>query len=342
MTEYIKKCIYLSIIMLPFTLTSSMVSAQELKWGLSLGVTQVDNEYLNETEEGETITRDVDWLSTQLAIDVSTGPHSLSLSTATADDETPSFAGTYYNDLDPSVFSQSSLSMDLDDLSINYTYRLNANWTIGLGFNQIEHAFSESRLRSYSNPTDLWDNDNSYDLSYIDNEALNVDGTTLLLGYNNQIAEKWFFTAKLGYIQQELDFSGQQTWTFTGFSETLNNCLKGGTSPCEYTYTPPIPANSGIEGDGYINDYVTTGDADSVVLGIGFVWLLNPKNQIYFDYTLRGGEYDSLTYTPNDRAKPGGYLAIDDSEAFRQPTVSNDSIENDYYFLSVRWRYSLN
>lgn len=336
----IKNYLYSTLMIIPLIMTSSFVSSQELRWGASLGINLVENEYLNIDEDGLTKTRDIDWSATQFAIDVGTGPHSLSFSSATADDETPSFGGTYYDDVD---ISGSTVSLDLDDVSINYTYRLNPNWTIGIGFNQLEHDFSETNEKTSPNPSDFWDDNNSYTRTYTDNENASVDGTTLLLGYNTQVAEKWFVTAKLGYIQQELEFSGQQNWTYSGFSQTLNTCLQGGTSSCPVTYNPPIPANSGLEGDGYINDYVTTGDADSVVIGFGLVYLVNAKNQIYFDYTLRGGEYDDLTYTPNDRAVPGGYIAsTSDASAFTNPTTSSSSIENDYYFLSLRWRYSLN
>ena len=330
------KYFFTSALLVPALLIfSSLSSAQELKWGVSVGINQVDNEYVSTDTDGDILNRDTEWSALTYGIDVSSGKHSFNISIGTGDDETPSFSGTRASE------NSGTYSLNMDDLSLNYTYRLNPNWTIGLGINELSHdfAYAESNDRQWNG--DQWDPDGSYNRAYTDNEDISIDGLTLLLGYNKQISQNWFFTTKVGYLQQDLEFTGTEVVTYSGFSSTLNSCYSGGA--CPVTYSPPIPANSGIEGDGFTDNYKYTGDASSVVFGMGLVWIINPKNQIYFDYTIRGLEYDDLDYSITGAARPGGFFDTyqEDTGIDNTDTISN-KVENDYHFFSMRWRYSLN
>jgi len=330
---------YLSSIalLIPVLMMSSFVASQDFKWGLSVGINQVDNEYVSTDTDGSEVNRDTDWSALTYGLDVSSGKHSFNVSFGAADEETPSFSGSgaYESSANDTV------SLDMEDFSMNYTYRLNPNWTIGLGMNELTHDFAFATSEDISWNGDQWDADGSYSRGYTDNEEINIDGLTLLVGYNTQLSQNWFFTTKIGYLQQDLEFTGTSNSTYTGFSPTLNSCYSGGT--CPVVYNPPIAANTGLEGDGYTDNYKYTGDASSVVFGIGLVWVVNPRNQIYFDYTIRGLEYDDLDYTVTGGARPGGFF----DTYVGEPPVTNteqisDKVENDYHFFSMRWRYSLN
>lgn len=322
-------------LLIPVLMMSSFVASQDFKWGLSVGINQVDNEYVRTNVDGEVTNRDTEWSAWTYGLDVSSGKHSFNVSVGAGDDETPSFSGT------GAPQSSGTYQLDMNDLSLNYTYRLNPNWTIGLGMNEISHDFqyAESTVKPWGG--DPWDADASYNRAYEENSEINIDGLTLLLGYNTQISQNWFFTTKVGYLQQDLEISGTEVVTYSGFSSTLNSCFSGST--CPITYSPPFVPNSGIEGDGFTDKVVASGDATSVVFGMGLVWILNPKNQIYFDYTIRGLEYDDLSGSRQGDARPGGYFDLNqEGTDIDEPIADTSKVENDYHFFSIRWRYALN
>ena len=327
---------YLSSIalLIPVLMMSSFVASQDLKWGVSLGINQIDNEYVNTDTDGEITNRDTDWSALTYGLDVSSGKHSFNVSIGAADSETPSFSGAGAPQVD------GTFDLDMDDLSLNYTYRLNPNWTIGLGMNEVSHDFqyAESNVNQWNG--DQWDADGSYNRAYEEDSEINIDGLTLLLGYNTQLSQNWFFTTKVGYLQQDIDISGTEVVTYSGFSPTLNSCYSGGTCPVTYTGISP---NTGIEGDGFTDNVVASGDATSVVFGMGLVWIVNPKNQVYFDYTIRGLEYDDLNGSRKGGARPGGFFDVYQGDTALDESISDSSkVENDYHFFSMRWRYSLN
>jgi hypothetical protein len=336
-TKNFNKYLHSIALLIPVLMMSSFVASQDFKWGLSVGINQVDNEYVSTDTDGSEVNRDTEWSALTYGLDVSSGKHSFNVSFGTADEESPSFSGSGAYEFS----ANDTVSLDMEDFSMNYTYRLNPNWTIGLGMNELTHDFEFASSEAISWNGDRWDADGSYNRGYTDDEEINIDGLTLLLGYNTQLSQNWFFTTKIGYLQQDLEFTGTSSSTYTGFSPTLNSCYSGGT--CPIVYSPPIAANTGIEGDGYTDNYKYTGDASSVVFGMGLVWVVNPRNQIYFDYTIRGLEYDDLDYTVTGGARAGGFF-----DAFvGEPPVTNteqisDKVENDYHFFSMRWRYSLN
>ncbi len=61
------------------------------------------------------------------------------------------------------------------------------------------------------------------------------------------------------------------------------------------------------------------GDASAAVLGIGVVWVLNPKNTISFDYAVRSFDYGVLSLTQSDKAT--GYFSGGD-DSVTQPETS--------------------
>ena len=94
MPKNFKKYLHSIAVIIPLFMMSSFVASQDLKWGVSIGINQVDNEYVNTDSDGEVLNRDTDWSSLTYGLDVSSGKHSFNVSVGAADEETPSFSGT--------------------------------------------------------------------------------------------------------------------------------------------------------------------------------------------------------------------------------------------------------
>ena len=148
---------YSMALLIPAMLMSSVVASQDFKWGLSVGINQVDNEYVSTDADGSVVNRETDWSALTYGLDVSSGKHSFNVSFGTADEETPTFSGSGAYE----AAANDTFSLDMEDFSMNYTYRLNPNWTIGLGMNELTHDFAFATSEDISWNGDQWDDDGS-------------------------------------------------------------------------------------------------------------------------------------------------------------------------------------
>jgi len=328
------KLFFLLVLIAPL----SAIAQEDSRIGLTLGFGSTDYEYSRVLEEsGDIANNDADFSTTYYGFDYGFGNHTFALTVAGSGSETVDQSGTYFDD---AYYSNRDHELEFEDFSINYTYRLNSNWRVGIGYNE----FTTDTVLDYSEDVPFtgigYDNDNQYTWNYDHIDESTSDGMTVFAGYVTPLSNNLFFTARLGYTKQDYEATGNWTDVISGLSNEFNSCLSGNGCPDGYSYSGPTSA--GINGYGFEGNFKSTGDASAAVFGLGLVWSLNPKNSITFEYSFRSFDYGELNSSSSQTAT--GYFAnysVDEGPTSNDNSVTNDEIEEDLSFFTVRWRYAI-
>ena len=319
-----------------FLVLPIILSAQEnSRIGVSLGFGTTDYDF---TEVLENSSREVDSShSTQyLGVDYGFGNHTFAITTAVADLDEVNELGSYYDDF---YYPIRSADLEFDDFNLTYTYRLNANWQVGIGYNELTQEYN----KNYKNNVDFdgigYDDNNQYTWTYSDGSDVSSDGFTIFAGYVQSMSNNLFATARIGFTQQDYSKNGSWADLISGLSPEFDSCLSGNGCPAGYTSSNPQTA--GLNGYGFEGNYTLEGDASAAVFGVGVVWVLNQKNTISFDYAVRSFDYGTLSLTDSEKAT--GYFTGGDNSVAPPTTAEYESeLEEDYSFFSIKWRYKLN
>ena len=244
--------------------------------------------------------------------DLNYGSHGFNVSVQAADDEESDLGGSYYNDVNR-VAVGDVREADLDDFSVAYTYRFNKNWVGSIGYNSTSSNYTYSNISPYE----------GYQWNDSETGETERTGYTFLAGYNTPISNNVIFTAKIGWITSDLEESSSGLATISGFSAEIDEVLN-------------------INGDGFSYSNSVEGDSDAVVLGLGFVWLVAPKNQIRLDFTLRSLDYDLNPGEYVENVLPGGYFEQAGYGEYSETIEQTSEITDDFWYTTLSWRYALN
>ena len=303
--------------------------ANPIQWGVSLGTGTTEYESISLQTRGSRTDR-VDFSSLLLGIDARSGKHQVSFATNTADEESMSISGSYYDD-----YSNPSRTSDFSDQSFTYTYSLTDKWRVSLGYNTltIDKGWGNTYDRTTSFIVGATD---TYTITDAFSTSTERSGATALISYVQPFGEsgKWIAVGRIGFTAQEFDESGAGTLRYSGVSAASEACWNGTTCP-RLSYK--------TNGDGYDYDKSLTGDSTSAIFGISVIYVLdNPRHTLNFDFTTRDNDYGVLTGTSKFTAI-GGYFTGDSG---RSSTSDLDTggveVDETIWTFTVKWRYGLN
>ena len=320
-----------------FLIIPIILSAQESsRIGVSLGFGTTDYDFTEIDSSEQTKEFDSSHSTQYLGLDYGFGKHTFAVTTAVADLEEVNEAGSYYDDF---YYPIRSAELEFDDFNLTYTYRLSSSWQVGIGYNELSQEYN----KLYSNNIDFdgigYDDNNQYTWTYSDGRDVTSDGLTIFAGYVQPMSNNLFATLRIGYTKQDYSTDGSWGDIISGLSSEFDSCLSGNGCPTGYFYDGPQTA--GVNGYGYEGNYALEGDASAAVLGVGLVWVLNPKNTISLDFAVRSFDYGELSLTQSSKAT--GYFAGGDTQVPQPDTSDFESeLEEDYSFISIKWRYKLN
>lgn len=300
------------ILIFSFALITPLLFAQDQpqpRYGLSIGFTSIENEFLSTGDDGLTRTFDTDFTALTYGFDVNVGKHGFNLQLQGSDAENSDIGGTYFSQAGRAAIGDSR-DLDFDDFSVGYSYRFNSNWIASIGYNSTTTDYTYTNIIPRT----------GYQWDRADSGEIERTGFTLLAGYNTPLSNNLFFTAKIGYIQADLDETSSGQDVISGIEGSF----------------------SYINGDGFNISETYEGDSTAGVFGVGLVWLAAPKHQIRFDITVRALDYSNVSGTYNESPiQADGYFSQGYGDYSSQSDVT-DEITDDFYFTSVSWRYALN
>ena len=310
--------------------------ANPIKWGISLGTGTTTYESIiltDSTDGGDQLKRtdEVDLTSMLLGFDARSGKHQVSFSTNTADEESMSISGSYYDG-----YTAPSRTSDFDDQSFTYTYSLTDKWKFSLGYNTLTidkgwaNSYDRTNTFVQGNAPDTW---TVTDLSSISTER---SGATALISYVQPFGEsgKWIAVTRFGFTVQDYEASGTGTTLISGVDAASEACWNGTT--CNLG-----GASYQMNGDGFNNTFTTTGDNTSGVFGLSLIYVLdNPRHTLNFDFTTRTNDYGELKNSDTSVALDGFFTRDLGTETF--DSNSDNETEETLWSFTVKWRYGLN
>jgi hypothetical protein len=313
----------------------SMV-AEEVKWGVSLGYEKIDYGVTLENTDPGTSSSDIVLANTvkegsmsygalALGVDMKYGNHSFSVKSANgdSDDLMPStdfpFTGWSHTDTN-----------DRSETSLNYSYKLNNNWSVALGLydGENEMEFTNNRtIDSSGNSAFFWSDQEKG----IQNAT--SEGAYLAAVYQNQISNKLFWYGKIAYQESTFDISQQyvygeqatasQAWLDAGFTQAdLVANFTGGTGLYEWDIV-----------------YEVETDGSAAVLGLGLVYVLSPTDTITLgyerkNYSYSAGEVTTYTYAGKSEGNTDNFGSVDGATT---GTTFDESA--DYITLTYRHQF---
>jgi hypothetical protein len=308
--------------------------ANPIKWGISLGTGSTEYETIIIVDEDDGSQRlrtdEVDFSSMLIGFDARSGKHQVSFATNTADEESMSIAGSYYD-----RYQGPSRTADFDDQSFTYTYSMTDKWRFSLGYNTLKmdkgwsNSYDGSGVLVYGT-TDTWT------VTDIFSSSTERSGATAVISYVRPFGEsgKWIAVGRLGFTAQDYEESGAGTVRISGVSAASESCWNGTT--CQ-------GVSYKTNGDGYDISQTWTGDSTSAIFGISLIYILdNPRHTLNFDFTTRDNDYGVLSGNLNQTAI-GGYFSGDAgrSDSFDLDTADRQ-VDETIWAFSVKWRYGLN
>jgi len=330
--KYMKNFLALVLLTSPLVLFSQ----EQTRMGLTLGFGSTDYDFSIEfTDDGTIANNDADFSTSYVGFDYGIGKHTFNVILGSSGSEQIDQSGSAFDDY---YYENRYHELEFEDISFNYIYRLNNNWQIGLGYNELTKDTTYDYYQDNDFPFDVW-GAGSYRWTLNESLESTSDGLTVFAAYLAPIANNLFFTARLGYTQQDYEENGKWTDIFSGLSTEYNNCLSGNGCPDGYSYSGP--SSDGLNGYGFSGDYTRSGDASAAVFGIGLAWSVNPKNLITFEYSVRSFDYGELDSSSS--YSTSGYWAVsagDDGFGTNQEVLDN-AVEEDFGFFSVKWRYRI-
>ena len=263
-----------------------------IKWGISLGAGSTEYETIIVVDEDDGSQRlrtdEVDFSSMLIGFDARSGKHQVSFATNTADEESMSIAGSYYD-----RYSGPSRTSDFDDQSFTYTYSLTDKWRFSLGYNTLTmdkgwgNSYDGSGVLVLNTPADTWT------ITDIYSSSTERSGATAVMSYVRPFGEsgKWIAVGRIGFTAQDYEESGTGTIRVSGVSAASESCWNGTT--CQGV---ALKTN----GDGIDYSDTLTGDNTSAIFGISLIYILdNPRHTLNFDFTTRDNDYGVLSGTQN-------------------------------------------
>ena len=290
----------INILLAPIVfLSMSLYAADEIKWGMSIGYEKIDYGITLENTDPGTSSSDIAAPNTisegtmsygalAIALDLRSGNHSFSVKSANgdSDDLMPS------NDFPFNGWSNAD-SNERSETSLNYSYKLNNNWSLAAGmyFGENEREFTHSKtFPSNGNPFFEWDTQE------VGMQTSESEGTYLAAVYQDQLADKWFWYGKVGY--QTSTFDIDQKYVYGEQAIATQAWLDGGSTQADLV-------SNFVGGTGLYEwdiDYVVETEGSAAVLGLGLVYVITPTDTVTFGYERKNYSYDKgdvtkYTYT---------------------------------------------
>lgn len=324
----------INILLMPIIFVSLNISAaDEIKWGMSIGYEKIDYGITLENTDSGTSSSDIvapntisegtmSYGAVALGIDMRAGNHSFSVKSANgdSDDLMPSddFPFTGWKNVDSNERSETSL---------NYSYKLNNNWSVAAGmyFGENEREFTHTKTFPARNDLPF-----NWDTQELGMQTSESEGTYIAAVYQDQLADKWFWYGKLGYQTSTFDIDqkyvyGEQAvaadaWLNAGFTQAeLVAQFSNGTGLYEWDIV-----------------YAVETEGSAAVLGLGLVYVITPSDTVTFGYERKNYSYDKgdvvkYTYTGLSGNDSG---SIDDAT-----TGTTFDEEADYLTITYRHQF---
>ena len=311
--------------------------AEELKWGVSLGYENIDYGLTLENIDagtsssgiisGNTVVEgSMSYGALAFSVDMKYGIHSFSVKSATGDSEDLMPA----NDFPYSGWSHTD-SNDRTETSLNYTYKINNNWSIAVGtYNGLnEQNFSNTKTFPGPSLNGLVVAD--WDTSEIGLQEADSIGEYVAAVYQDQINNTLFWYAKLGYQEASFEFTqkykyaeqavANQNWfDLGGTQDSLAALFTGGGGTAFYDWDI---------------DYAVESEGSAVVLGLGLVYVLTPKDTITLGYERKNFSYDAGDVTKYDYT---GIAEGTSSGSVDSPTTGV-TFDEDAEYLTLTYRH---
>ena len=321
-----------------FSVVSQDVNA-EWKFGVSIGLTDVDYELTNQfadsvsdigtdgsesSESASTYIYDSSYDSTELTFDLRNGKHALSYKTTDGsidkwlESRDPVFDGSEYN-------LGNSNDVNREEWTFSYAYSINNNWVASIGIYEgnVDWDYDRDKSSVYNQGTI---NEYSWTSSNDGLQTTTSEGAFIAIAYQNKITDKLFWFGKLGYQTNDLEIKDAYTygsqfqavdpafqeWAIQYFADNY------GMTNAAYQYS--------------IVDAVET-EGNSTVIGLGLVYAINTKNSITLEYESKTYSYDpgvgsELSCTGDEWTCAEG---IDDWAA---------SADEEASYITLRYRYA--
>ena len=314
---------------------SSILSANEVKWGVSLGYENIDYGLTLEnqdpglsssgfTGDNAIVEGSMSYGALALGFDVRVGKHSLSIknSNGDADDLMPS------SDYPTSGWSHTDTN-DRSETSVNYSYKINGNWSLAAGYYTGEKEMDFTNNRSYIYPYDF---EYNWDDLETGKQTATSEGLYLAGVYQDKITDQLFWFAKVGYqdsdfeVSSQFEYSEQAVVSPYGISEgytqeTLVANFDNGTG--NYAWD----VNYNMESSG-----------SAAVLGLGLVYVVTPTDTITLGIERKAFSYDPgkvMLYNYAGKSvgnlEDVGDIDSEDAETFDE--------EADYITLTYRHQF---
>jgi len=328
---------YKNYLLIALFSVSSIVTANEVKWGVSLGYENIDYGLTLEnqdpglsssgfTGDNAIVEGSMSYGALALGFDVRVGKHSLSIknSNGEADDLMP---GADY----PTAGWSHTDTNDRSETSVNYSYKINGNWSFAAGFysGENEMEFTNNRTYVYSDPQWYYDwNDVEAGKQTASSEGLYLAGV-----YQDKITDQLFWFAKVGY--QASDFEVSQKYEY---SETAILNQYGASDPYNYTQEEINTLFGGSNTFAWDVNYMMESSGSAAVLGLGLVYVLAPTDTITLGIERKAFSYDPgevMLYNYAGKSvgnlESVGDIDSEDAETFDE--------EADYITLTYRHQF---
>lgn len=308
--------------------------AEELKWGVSLGYEKIDYGITLENTDPGTSSSDIVLANTinegsmsygalALGVDMKYGNHSFSVKSANgdSDDLMPStdfpFTGWSHTDTN-----------DRSETSLNYSYKLDNNWSIALGLYEGENEmeFTNNRtIDSSVNSYIVW-NDQEKGIQNSTSE-----GAYIAAVYQNQISNTLFWYGKIAYQESTFDISQKYVYGETATASQAWLSL-GNTQEQLISY---LPGDTGVYEWDIVYEVETDGSA--AVIGLGLVYVLSPTDTITLgyerkNYSYSAGEVSTYTYAGKSVGNEENFGSVDDA-------TTGTTFDEDADYLTLTYRH---
>lgn len=328
---------YKNYLLIALFSVSSIVTANEVKWGVSLGYENIDYGLTLEnqdpglsssgfTGDNSIVEGSMSYGALALGFDVRVGKHSLSIknSNGEADDLMP---GADY----PTAGWSHTDTNDRSETSVNYSYKINGNWSFAAGFysGENEMEFTNNRTYVYTDPQWYYD---WYDVE-AGKQTASSEGLYLAGVYQDKITDQLFWFAKVGY--QASDFEVSQKFEY---SETAILNQYGASDPYNYTQEEINTNLGGSNTFAWDVNYMMESSGSAAVLGLGLVYVLAPTDTITLGIERKAFSYDPgevMLYNYAGKSvgnlESVGDIDSEDAETFDE--------EADYITLTYRHQF---
>ena len=327
---------YKNYLLIALFSVSSIVTANEVKWGVSLGYENIDYGLTLEnqdpglsssgfTGDNAIVEGSMSYGALALGFDVRVGKHSLSIknSNGEADDLMPSA------DYPTAGWSHTDTN-DRSETSVNYSYKINGNWSFAAGFYTGENEMDFTNNRSYI----YTDYDFPFNWDDIESgkQTASSEGLYLAGVYQDKITDQLFWFAKVGYqasdfeVSQQFEYSEQAVLSEYGASQGLT----------QETLVAGFDNGTGFYA--WDVNYMMESSGSAAVLGLGLVYVLAPTDTITLGIERKAFSYDPgevMLYNYAGKTQ-GNLSSVGDIDAEEAETFDEEA---DYITLTYRHQF---